>query len=138
MSSTPTGWNITVRGGLDAPRRARQALSGNLDGELDAERKADASLLLHELVANSVLHAGADTSQEIGVRVRIDDATVRITVTDNGSVSIPSVRAHDAARAGGRGLRLVEELSDAWGMQRDGVRGTTMWFEMRRERPAPT
>jgi anti-sigma regulatory factor (Ser/Thr protein kinase) len=108
-----------------------------LDGELDAERKADASLLLHELVANSVIHAGADTSQSIGVQLRIDEAAVRIAVTDNGSVSIPSVPAHDAARDGGRGLRLVEALSDAWGMEREGIRRTTMWFEMRRDDRRP-
>src|ERR687889_183100 len=74
VSSTPTVWHITVPGGLDAPSRARHALSRQLNGELDAECKAEACLLLHELVANSVIHAGADTSQSIGVRMRIDDA----------------------------------------------------------------
>jgi anti-sigma regulatory factor (Ser/Thr protein kinase) len=108
-----------------------------LNGELDAQGKTDACLLLHELVANSVLHAGADTSESIGVQMTIDDATVRIAVSDNGSVSIPSVLPPDTARHGGRGLRLVEMLSDAWGMQRAGTRGTTMWFEMRCDRALP-
>ena len=137
MSSTPTVWDISVPGGLDAPERARHALSRHLDGKLSDQRKADTCLLLHELVANSVLHAGADTSQSIGVSMRIDDGTVRVAVSDNGSVSVPTVVEWAALRDGGRGLRLVEALSDTWGMQREGDRGTTMWFEMRRDGGLP-
>jgi len=112
-------------------------VSGELDGALNPERKADLCLLLHELVANSVLHAGADASAMIDVQLLIADATVRVAVSDHGSASVPAVLAYDAGRDGGRGLRLVEDLSDAWGMRRDGVNGTTMWFEVWREPPTP-
>jgi two-component sensor histidine kinase len=137
MSSTPTLWHFSVPGGLDAPARARHALAANLNWELSAERRFDACLLLHELVVNSVLHAGADASQTIDVDMTIGPEAVRVAVSDNGSASVPSVRELDAATERGRGLRLVELLSDVWGMRREGARGTTLWFELRRDGPPP-
>ena len=68
----------------------------------------------------------------------IGDEVVRVAVSDNGSESVPSVLGHDDTRVGGRGLRFLEALSDAWGMRREGSRGTTMWFELRRDGPQPT
>ena len=131
-------WHVSVPGGLDAPARARHAAARVLNGELSADRRADLCLLLHELVANSVVHAGADASQTIEVEMTIGDDVVRVAVSDHGSASIPTVpSADDDARAGGRGLRLVETLSDAWGMRREGLHGTTLWFELHRDRPAP-
>jgi anti-sigma regulatory factor (Ser/Thr protein kinase) len=138
MSSMPTMWHLSVPGGLDAAARVRHALEANLNGELSAERRFDACLLVHELVVNSVLHAGADPSQTIDVEMTIDADAVRVAVSDNGSVSVPSVQRPDAEREGGRGLRLVELLSDVWGMRREGTRGTTLWFELRRDGPHPT
>jgi anti-sigma regulatory factor (Ser/Thr protein kinase) len=138
LSSIPTLWHLGVPGGLDAPARARHAVAGELNGELSAERRSDLCLLLHELVANSVLHAGADASQTIHVDMTIRDEVVRVAVSDNGSESVPSVPADDEVRVGGRGLRVVEALSDAWGMRREGTQGTTMWFELRRNGLGPT
>jgi two-component sensor histidine kinase len=138
VSSLPMTWHLRVPGGLDAPARARHALAANLNGELSAERKFDACLLLHELVLNSVLHAGAGAAETIEVEMMIADEAVRVTVSDNGSVSVPTVLELDAARRGGRGLRLVELLSDVWGMRREGAGGTTLWFELRRDGSQPT
>ena len=135
MSSTQEPWHVSVPGGPDAPARARHAVSGELDGALNPERKADLCLLLHELVANCVMHAGADASATIDVLLTVADETVRVDVTDHGSASVPAVLMYDAGREGGRGLRLVEDLSDVWGMRREGINGTTMWFEVWRDGP---
>jgi two-component sensor histidine kinase len=113
-------------------------VAGELNGQLSAERRFDLCLLLHELVANSVVHAGADASQTIDVDMAIGDEVVRVAVSDDGSECVPSVSGHDDARVGGRGLRFVEALSDAWGMRREGSRGTTVWFELRRNGLGPT
>jgi anti-sigma regulatory factor (Ser/Thr protein kinase) len=137
MSSLPASWHLNVPGGLEAPARARHTMAANLNGELSDERKFDACLLLHELVLNSVVHAGADASEMIEVEMTIADDAVRVAVSDSGSSSIPTVRELDAERGCGRGLRLVELLSDVWGMRREGVRGTTLWFELRRDAPRP-
>jgi hypothetical protein len=40
------------------------------------------------------------------------------------------IRAHtDTLSSRGRGLGLIEDLSDSWGTD-PTVRGTTVWFEM--------
>ena len=46
--------------------------------------------------------------------------------------SVPMIRPLDPTRPGGRGLFLVDTLSDRWGMTREGNRGTRVWFEMGR------
>jgi anti-sigma regulatory factor (Ser/Thr protein kinase) len=38
---------------------------------------------------------------------------VRVVVTDGGSSKVPSCQPQDALRPGGRGLFLVESLSDS-------------------------
>jgi anti-sigma regulatory factor (Ser/Thr protein kinase) len=134
MSSNPTHWRLSVPGGLDAPARARHALSDELNGQLSRRRTADVCLLLHELVANSVLHADADVTRTIDLWMTVSEGAVRVEVSDAGSTSVPSLRATDTGR-GGHGLRLVEALSDSWGMRREGSRGTSVWFELRREAP---
>jgi hypothetical protein len=42
------------------------------------------------------------------------------------------MQAVDPARPGGRGLFLVDTLSDRWGMTREGTSETRVWFEMDR------
>jgi anti-sigma regulatory factor (Ser/Thr protein kinase) len=138
MSSEAAPWRLSLPGGLDAPARARHAVAGGLNGELNTERNDDLKLLLHELVANCVLHAGADGSQMIDLEMTIDDEAVRVAVSDHGSAGVPTVRESGDARPGGYGLRLVEALSDAWGMRREGSRRTTLWFELRRHAPEAT
>ena len=94
-------------------------------------------LLVGELVANCVVHADADESDEIVMEIVIGPDLVRVAVTDSGSSSMPTVRAGTSTLEGGRGLLLVEQLSDRWGVTREGTRRTRVWFEMVRERPEP-
>jgi anti-sigma regulatory factor (Ser/Thr protein kinase) len=127
-----------LQGGITAPARARHEIAGLLNGELAAPRKQDVVLLVGELVANSVVHANADESDEIVMEILIGPDVVRVAVTDSGSSSVPTVRPSNASVEGGRGLLLVEQLSDRWGITRHGTRLTRVWFEMAREHPEPT
>lgn len=110
-----------------APRRAREAVTGFLAaGGLPEERIADARLLVSELVTNSLLHADVGT---IRLRVAGGADAVRIEVGDPG----PGLSAVPAAMPGpdgrgGRGLPLVEILSDRWGHVVG--RPAAVWFEM--------
>jgi anti-sigma regulatory factor (Ser/Thr protein kinase) len=61
---------------------------------------------------------------------------VRVVVTDGGSANVPAVQPPEPLGAGGRGLYLVESLSDSWGMEREGARQTRVWFEIRRRASA--
>ena len=91
---------------------------------------SDASLVVSELVTNSVLHAGTS----IGVAVRRLGDGVRIEVSD-GSSYLPVV---DAARPEdllanrsmtGRGLALVAAMSDRWGAE-PAPKGKVVWAEV--------
>jgi anti-sigma regulatory factor (Ser/Thr protein kinase) len=133
QSPTATIWETTLARGHGAPSEARHELAGHLDGTLDADRTRELLLLAGELVSNSVLHARADGDPEILVELIVGRDAVRVVVTDGGSATVPAVQPRDPLGAGGRGLYLVESLSDSWGMERDGARQTRVWFEMRRE-----
>ncbi len=81
-------------------------------------------LLANELVTNSVLHANTD----IRVEVRKLPTGVRVQVSDHDNASVVPRRA-SAHAEGGRGLALVEGISDDWGVEQwDG--GKTVWFHI--------
>jgi anti-anti-sigma regulatory factor len=69
------------------------------------------TLVATELVANVVRHAR--TTMDLTVELR--DGRIRVAVRD-GSVRLPRPADPGPAEAGGRGLRLVRELADAWGV----------------------
>ena len=96
-------------------------------------RKHDVVMLVGELVANCVVHADAHEADEIVMELIIAADFVRVAVTDRGSSSVPAVRPNASTLERGRGLALVELLSDRWGITRDGTRLTRVWFEMHRE-----
>jgi len=73
----------------------------------------DARLILDELVANA-----ADHAQGTSIRVTITRTArgrVRLAVIDMDRKR-PVLRTVTANDEGGRGLRLVDELSDRWGV----------------------
>ena len=127
-----------LQGGARAPAQARHAIAERLNGELPVSRRKDVVLLAGELVANSVVHANGDASREILVELVVDPDVIHVAVTDQGSPSVPTVRPRSATLESGRGLLLVENLSDRWGITREGTSRTRVWFEMVRGRPAPT
>ncbi len=84
-----------------------------------------AALLVSEVVTNAVLHAGT----EVTVEVHRSPEGVRVEVTD-GSTQAASRRHYDNAATTGRGLALVETLSDDWGVDARSD-GKTVWFDVR-------
>jgi anti-sigma regulatory factor (Ser/Thr protein kinase) len=92
--------------------------------------RAVAVLLASELATNSVRHSGSAVPGEtVTVTVVAWDAGVRVEVTDRKTDSVPVLRPADDDAEGSRGLRLVEELADRWGYERNGDHATT-WFEI--------
>ncbi|MEU3709585.1 ATP-binding protein [Streptomyces catenulae] len=86
----------------------------------------NAVLLVSELVGNAVRHTGA---RRFGLRMLRRRGWIRIEVRDpsRGLPCLMPVRELDIS---GRGLFLVETLSDRWGVDLL-PRGKTTWFEMR-------
>ena len=81
-------------------------------------------MLVSEAVTNAVLHAGT----EVRVRIGRDGESVRVEVADASSEE-PQVRHPSEEAATGRGLMLIEELSDSWGLKRSSD-GKVVWFEL--------
>jgi two-component sensor histidine kinase len=96
-----------------------------------AATEPDALLLLSELVTNSIVHAGHSGHDAIRVRAAHDGSTARVEVCDRArGETLPTMRgAPPSFATGGRGLLLVDALSDRWGMD-TCERGTCVWFEL--------
>jgi anti-sigma regulatory factor (Ser/Thr protein kinase) len=86
----------------------------------------DAVLLVSELVGNAVRHTGA---RVFGLRMRRRRGWIRIEVRDP-SRGLPCLMPVQEMDISGRGLFLVDKLSDRWGVDLL-PRGKTTWFEMR-------
>lgn len=93
---------------------------------LPAQRTEYGVLLVSELVGNAVRHTGAHT---FGLRMFRRRDRVRIEVRDP-SRGLPCLMPVQEMDTSGRGLWLVERLSDRWGVDLL-PRGKTTWFEMR-------
>ena len=116
----------------DSVGQARDA-AGRLDGELSARRMGDLRLLVSEVVTNAIRHAGLQTGDTIRVSFRLDEARLRVEVTDPGRGFEPAPRRPDLAHGGGWGLYLVERLASRWGV----AQGTAhVWFEIPGRRTA--
>jgi anti-sigma regulatory factor (Ser/Thr protein kinase) len=84
-------------------------------------------LMVSELAANCVMHAQA------GFEVCIVRAAgaLRVEVTDSGG-GVPVLQHPDLSDLRGRGLVIVKELADEWGVvRRAGEAGKMVWFAMR-------
>lgn len=100
-------------------RFVRQCLVDASAGVSDA-----VELMTSELTTNCIRHAAAAFTLSIEVTSR----EVRVEVADAGS-GLPSVRTPGPMDPSGRGLRIVETLSDDWGVRpATAERGKAVWF----------
>ncbi|GJF33202.1 hypothetical protein KNE206_59020 [Kitasatospora sp. NE20-6] len=77
-----------------------------------AEAVADAELAVSELVTNALRHGGPP----VRLRLRVAGNSLRIEVQDGGSGS-PVLRGPDPDAVSGRGLALVQAVSQEWGVR---------------------
>lgn len=104
--------------------KARRFVDATLRG-WSCEHLVDvASLLVSELVANAVLHAGTT----VHVIARITPARLRVEVYDDNP-RLPTRKHYSALSTTGRGLMLVERLSEDWGTA-GTPSGKVVWFEL--------
>ncbi|MER5726990.1 ATP-binding protein [Streptomyces sp. NPDC002138] len=106
-------------------RRLTQCVVVRLWG-LSPQIAEHAVLLVSELVGNAVRHTGART---FGLRMLRRRGWLRIEVRDP-SRGLPCLMPVHEMDTTGRGLFLVDKLSDRWGADLL-PRGKTTWFEMR-------
>lgn len=119
--------DLVLEQSLEAPRVARDVVAKWLDDRGCTElRRQDVLVVLSELVTNAVRHAGSASM----LAVSCSDGRLRVEVSDTSAAG-PIMRDSDGA-AGGFGLRLVTEFSDAWGWTPTEA-GKMVWAEMRND-----
>ncbi|BCJ56389.1 anti-anti-sigma factor [Actinoplanes sp. NBRC 14428] len=95
----------------DACRQVRHVVTQACTAWQVRDLAATVGLVATELVANVVRHAHTTMEFTLGLR----DGLLCLTVRD-GSRKLPRPRDPGVSEAGGRGLHLVRELTDAWGV----------------------
>jgi anti-sigma regulatory factor (Ser/Thr protein kinase) len=119
---------IVVPAESSAARQARRALAAY--HLVQAPLESTLLLLVSELVTNSVRHAGLARDEAIRLRARRDRERTYVEVCDPGhSGEVPHRREMDLLEPGGLGLKLVDEMSDRWGVTHRGNQ-TCVWFEL--------
>jgi anti-sigma regulatory factor (Ser/Thr protein kinase) len=107
---------------------ARHALD-QLADLLPPEKLENVRLVVSELVANSVRHAGLSRSDQILLSVMVSGRSVCGRVCDPGpGFEKPSEPRPSTDWSGGWGLPIVERVSDRWGVERNAC--TCVWFEI--------
>ena len=106
-------------------RAAREFTTGTLAEWGLTDRTDDIRLCVSELATNALLH-GVPSGREFCVQLVVDGALVRIEVRDSGR-GCPEVRSPDSAQVTGRGLHLVRQLADDFGIT-EHVVGKTVWL----------
>jgi anti-sigma regulatory factor (Ser/Thr protein kinase) len=103
-------------------------------GELDQVLFEDVALLMTELIANSVKHAGPDAGDHVDVEVAVMPDRIRVDVSDGGPGFQYRGREPYADDALHWGLELLEKLSDRWEIvSGNDAPGTLVWFEVDRD-----
>jgi len=109
-----------------APGRVRHWLAATLTHWRVPESVISTAVLCtSELTTNVLLHAGTEA------RVEIDLSAERllVSVADSGTRGTVTRARTDSLSSRGRGLGLIEQLTDSWGTD-PSVRGSTVWFEI--------
>ena len=127
MCSTTARSLRTLPQDVRAPGEARRFLQDAGCSEHATTVLEPAVLLVSEVVTNAVRHGGPP----IVVEVDCDEVSLQVRVSD-GSQALPVARSPRAEDEGGRGMLLLELLSDAWGVEPEAD-GKAVWFRLRQD-----
>ncbi len=87
-----------------------------IDSKIKEDKLFEIRLILSELIVNSIRHGNKyDVEKKVNVHLKIEEDKIRIRVTDEGEgLSNDSCSVRDEFSESGRGLSLVESLSDSF------------------------
>jgi serine/threonine-protein kinase RsbW len=111
-------WTLELPFRASSVRQARSALDAALRRcRVPFARRADAVVVLSELLANSLRHARPLTGNRLGVRWRVTERAIELAVGDAGSTSEPRALRGRRSAQSGRGLAIVQALALDWGVE---------------------
>ncbi|GAB7193189.1 ATP-binding protein [Kineococcus sp. NUM-3379] len=123
--STPAA-QVVLPMDLQAARQARSFLDRVWCGDHHSTLQDEAMLLVSELVTNAVVHG----APPVALRVECDGGAELVVAVSDGSPQPPLRRESGRDAVSGRGIALVDLLSDRWGVDVTGG-GKTTWFRLR-------
>lgn len=110
---------------------ARKRLCTDLQASgLHGEIVDDANVIVSELVSNALRHARPLPSGHVQVAWHRAGDGVELSVSDGGAMTEPRRGRPALSSLGGRGLGIVEALSDRWGVRHEDGH-TTVWAIVR-------
>lgn len=116
---------ITLEPSTANIKQARTFVADHLEGQ-DDQLVADATLMVSELVTNAIRHG----SGPCVLTLELTMVAMRVDVRDAGTAT-PMMRSPSPDDAFGRGLVIVSELADDWGIDAMPGIGNNVWFSMR-------
>jgi len=123
-SDTPRA-TITLPQSLEAPRIARMFVAEHVCQTHLLPPVEDAVLLTSEAITNAVVHGGPPI--ELAIDCTGEASEIRVS---DGSEAIPLPHMASEEDVHGRGLMLIDVLSDAWGVEA-AMPGKQVWFLLR-------
>ncbi|MDX3855122.1 SpoIIE family protein phosphatase [Streptomyces sp. AK02-01A] len=123
-----------AQGDPEALRTARHMIRAAVGAWGARDRSDDIELVADELITNALLHT--DSGAVVTVRVLPGTERRLLVEVEDRSSTLPRRREAGAAGVSGRGLLLVDELADEWGVESRGS-GKCVWSEfIVRHRPS--
>lgn len=110
----------------EALRVARQWTRGTLQDWQLTDLAPTVEQLVSELLANSIEHA---RTASVGICLIETNQTMLVEVDDTDAQRLPTRKSPSPDDTSGRGLLIVDELSDRWGVRLTD-RGKTVWCEV--------
>ena len=92
--------------------------------DVPPEVTATVELLVSELATNCIRH----TDSAFDLTIIQSGREIRVEATDYDDVGKPTMRSPEPTEPSGRGLRIVDALAAAWGVEHRSAHGKTVWF----------
>ena len=110
---------------------SRQVLDSCLETlGVTTDTRTDIALALSEACANAVLHAGADQEYEVMARATDGRCVIEVANAGDGTVAVrPPGGPVPLTAEHGRGLRIIDAVTDNLRLTGNGRAGTTVHFE---------
>ena len=117
--------HVELDGAPSSVAQARRFANAVLEAGGAADDAWPVAQVVSELATNAVVHAGTP----FVVSIAHDASHIRVAVTDGRPLARASMRRLSNETTTGRGLRLVQTLGQAWGVdQTDAAK--TVWCEL--------
>ena len=111
---------------MEAPGHARRACAAQTKGLSDGVATT-ASLLVSELVTNTVRHGDCKPDDVLEVHFDREPGRLRVAVCQRTALGDLHVVTNRERREGGWGLMLVDKLAQEWGVGSDP---NCVWFRL--------